>query len=56
VEKATPIQMRQSLEVVVGLKKAGIRFVPMPVKNNDDFEMLVRDLSERLEYIEKKQE
>jgi hypothetical protein len=31
IDKATPVQMRQSLNLVEKLKQAGIRFVPIPV-------------------------
>ena len=52
MQRATPVQIRQSLEVVETLKKAGIRFVPIPVLNEEDFQTLISDLQYRLVKIE----
>lgn len=49
MEKATPVQMRESLEIVELFKKAGIRFIPMPVLNETDLKNLSYHLNKRLE-------
>ncbi|MFA7099981.1 MAG: DUF1382 family protein [Eubacteriales bacterium] len=51
--KTTPVQMRKSLEMVDALKKAGIRFVPIPVLNDTDFEMNVAILKAKLNKMER---
>jgi hypothetical protein len=51
--KATPVQMRKSLEMVEGLKQAGIRFVPIPVLNDTDFKINVAILKAKLNKIER---
>lgn len=33
---ATPVEMRETLELVEVLKKLSIRFVPIPIKDNVD--------------------
>ncbi|MCP4365446.1 MAG: DUF1382 family protein [Planctomycetes bacterium] len=51
MDRATPVQMRQSLEIVDQFKKAGIRFVPMPVINDADFSVRSNEMRERLDTI-----
>ena len=52
MERATPVQMRKSLEVVEVFKKAGLRFVPIPVIDEADFLAQTAELNKRLETIE----
>lgn len=52
MQRATPIQTRQSLQIVEELKKAGMRFVPIPVLDDEDFEKLTTELKKKLEKIE----
>lgn len=47
--KATPVQMRQSLEIVELMKKAGILFVPMPVVSEKDHQVQLVKLMMKLE-------
>lgn len=56
MEKATPVQIRKSLEVVEILKRAGIHFVPIPVLNKGDFKELTTQLLNRLGEISNKSE
>lgn len=52
--KASPSDVRKSLQLVDLFKIAGIGFVPMPVLGSDDQAELFRQVIERLEAIEKK--
>lgn len=49
MKRASPVQLRQSLEVANGLVKAGVRFVCMPVIDEADGANLASQASERLE-------
>jgi len=49
MEKCNPVDMRRTLEIVDGLKKSGIGFVPIPVMNERDRESLNRILMSRLD-------
>ena len=51
MERATPVEMRRSLELVDQLKKAGIAFVPIPI--DDDAKELYILLNNKLDDIEK---
>ena len=53
MQKATPIQMRESLQIVDELKRAGIRFVPMPVVDDADFMDRMIEVTYKLDEIEK---
>lgn len=41
MNKASPVELRQSLEMANALASAGIRFVPVPVINDAGFNRLV---------------
>lgn len=41
MKKASPVELRQSLEMANALASAGIRFVPVPVINDAGFNRLV---------------
>ncbi len=41
MKKASPVELRQSLEMANALASAGIRFVPVPVMNDAGFNRLV---------------
>lgn len=51
MERATPVQMRKSLELSMSLRDAGIRFVPLPVMSEVDHTRLIGILNTRLEKI-----
>lgn len=53
MNKATPVQMRKSLEVVEAFKKAGLWFVPMPVIDETDFNNRVAEMAAKIEEIER---
>lgn len=41
MNKASPVELRQSLEMANALASAGIRFVPIPVMNEAGFNRLM---------------
>lgn len=41
MNKALPVELRQSLEMANALASAGIRFVPIPVMNESGFNRLM---------------
>lgn len=56
MNRATPVQMRKSLEIVNAFKRAGIRFVPMPVCNEDEFNARMAEMTGKLDEIERQTE
>lgn len=54
MNKASPVQMRKSLEFVNVLKDAGIRFVPIPVFDDIEFNARVAEANEILEELDKR--
>ena len=56
MERATPVQIRKSLELVEQLKRAGIRFVPIPVFDDEDWKDMIEKLKLRIDRIEKASE
>jgi hypothetical protein len=48
-KKATAPQMRKCLEMVEVFKKGGLRFVPMPVRGEEEFKMRCEEVGEILE-------
>lgn len=53
MKRATPVQMRRSLEIVEELKKGGIHFVPVPVFDEGDFEDKMSELTGKLLILER---
>ena len=51
MKRASPAQLRQSIEVANVMVKHGIRFVCMPVVDESDFLNLASQAEERLERI-----
>jgi hypothetical protein len=49
--RCSPVTMRKCLEVVEALKSAGMEFVPIPVLNDGDRQMLNAILASRLETL-----
>lgn len=52
VMRASPVQMRKSLEVVDALKRAGVWFVPIPVLDEAEFNERISEMANKLEEIE----
>jgi phenylacetate-coenzyme A ligase PaaK-like adenylate-forming protein len=53
IEKASPAQMRKSLEIVEAFKQSGIMFVPVPVLNETELNAMTFLANSKLEEIEK---
>ncbi|MHA0960469.1 DUF1382 family protein [Enterobacter cancerogenus] len=51
MNKASPVDLRKSLEISNHLAHIGIRFVPIPVANEEEFQTLAAELSRRLEQM-----
>lgn len=47
--KASPVELRKSLDAANMLARAGIRFVPIPVRSEEEFHALTREFSRKLE-------
>ena len=52
MNKCSPVEMRKSLELSDAMKNAMIRFIPIPVMNEDDYIVLMSILKTRLNIIE----
>ena len=51
MNRASPVDLRKSLEIANHLARIGIRFVPIPVASEEDFQTLSAELSRRLEQM-----
>lgn len=51
MNRASPVDLRKSLEIANHLARIGIRFVPIPVASEEDFQKLAAELSRRLEQM-----
>lgn len=51
MNKASPVDLRKSLEIANHLAHIGIRFVPIPVATEEEFQTLAAELSLRLEQM-----
>ncbi|WP_343500501.1 DUF1382 family protein [Enterobacter bugandensis] len=51
MNKASPVDLRKSLEISNHLAHIGIRFVPIPVATEEEFQALAAELSRRLEQM-----
>lgn len=49
MNRASPVDLRKSLEIAKHLAHIGIRFVPIPVATDEEFQTLAAELSRRLE-------
>ncbi|MCK7367623.1 MAG: DUF1382 family protein [Enterobacter sp.] len=49
MNRASPVDLRKSLEIANHLAHIGIRFVPIPVATEEEFQTLAAELSRRLE-------
>ncbi len=49
MNRACPVDLRKSLEAANSLARIGIRFVPIPVATEEEFQTLATELSQRLE-------
>ncbi|HCP8998537.1 DUF1382 family protein [Escherichia coli] len=51
MNRASPVDLRKSLEISNHLAHIGIRFVPIPVTTDEEFQALAGELSRRLEQM-----
>lgn len=56
MNRATPVEMRKSLEMVDALKNAGLRFVQMPCLSETDCAALIVQVQTRLGMIARQAE
>lgn len=56
MNKASPVDLRKSLEMAKMLAQIGIRFVPIPVETEEEFHQLTGELNRRLEIFAQKAE
>ena len=54
MNRASPVEMRKSLEFVNILKHAGIRFVPMPVLDEIEFNECLAAANAKLEELDRR--
>lgn len=51
MNRASPVELRKCLEASHGMAQIGIRFVPIPVATDEEFEALSAELSRKLEQM-----
>ncbi|OMP92706.1 DUF1382 family protein [Raoultella terrigena] len=51
MNRASPVDLRKCLEAANGLAHIGIRFVPIPVATEEEFQSLSAELSRKLELM-----
>lgn len=56
MNKASPVDLRKCLAVATMLAQIGIRFVPIPVETEEEFQQLSGALNRRLEVFAQKAE
>lgn len=49
MNRASPVELRKSLEAAHGLASIGIKFVPMPVVSDEDNQALHAEFSRRMD-------
>ena len=56
MNRASPVELRKCLEAAHQLAQAGIRFVPIPVRTEEEFNALAREFSRKLEAMAREAE
>lgn len=51
MNRASPVDLRKCLEIANRLALIGVRFVPIPVVSDEEFQALLSDFSMRLDQI-----
>ncbi|WPR78685.1 DUF1382 family protein [Klebsiella aerogenes] len=51
MNRASPVDLRKSIEIANHLAHIGIRFVPIPVATDEEFKALSAELSQKLEQM-----
>lgn len=52
IARATPVQLRKALEIANLFAKTGIRFVPIPVADDSEYNQRMREAIAKLDQIE----
>lgn len=52
IERATPVQLRKSLEIANLFAKTGLRFVPMPCADDAEYVQLMQESIAKLDRLE----
>ena len=53
-EKASPVNVRESLEMVEALRKAGIDFIPIPATSKEERQAMIKIAIQKIEELETK--
>ncbi|HFI3895545.1 TPA: DUF1382 family protein [Escherichia coli] len=56
MNKASPAELRASLEMAHSLAQIGVRLVPIPVETDEEFQMLAASAAQKLEIMADKAE
>ncbi|MXC54410.1 DUF1382 family protein [Escherichia coli] len=48
MHKASPVELRTSIEMAHSLAQIGVRFVPIPVETDEEFHTIAASLSQEL--------
>ena len=56
MHKASPVELRTSIEMAHSLAQIGVRFVPIPVETDEEFQMLAASAAQKLEIMADKAE
>ena len=56
MNKASPVELRVSIELAHSLAQIGVRFVPIPVETDEEFQMLAASAAQKLEIMANKAE
>ena len=51
MNRASPVDLRKSLEIANNLEHIGISFEPIPVETEEEFQKLAAEISRRLEQM-----
>ncbi|MEX0547450.1 DUF1382 family protein [Raoultella terrigena] len=51
MNRASPVDLRKSLEIANRLALIGVRFVPIPVATEEEFQALAAELSRKIDQI-----
>ncbi|AWO05521.1 TPA: DUF1382 family protein [Escherichia coli] len=56
MNKASPVELRVSIEMAHSLAQIGVRFVPIPVETDEEFQRLAASAAQKLEIMAEKAE
>ena len=56
MNKSSPVELRVSIEMSHSLAQIGVRFVPIPVETDEEFQRLAASAAQKLEIMAEKAE